>query len=68
MAKLIKFNDNTWGITRRRWLMPREFLGRNNFWWNGTDYVVKYCKFATAAEAEMAYAVTEPSYTVIREI
>ena len=48
--------------------MPREFLGRNNFWWNGTDYVVKYCKFASSTEAEMAYAVTEPSYTVIKEI
>ena len=68
MAKLIKFNDGTWGITRRRFLMPREFLGRNNFWWNGTDYVAKYCKFETAEEAELAYAKAVVTFKVIREI
>ena len=68
MAKLIKFNDGTWGVTRRRFLMPREFLGKNNFWWNGSDYVAKHSKFDTAEEAELAFAKAVLSYKVIREL
>ena len=76
MAKLVKFEDGTFGIKKGFWFAS-EFLGRQStfekaFWWNMPRYIAQYCKFETAEEAIRQYkhsiAKDFIEYEVIRDI
>lgn len=63
MAKLVKFEDGTFGIKKGFWIAS-EFLGRQSyknekaFWWNMPRHIAKYCKFETAEEALRQYKIS----------
>ncbi len=53
--KLVKFEDGTFGVMRRKFWGKPHFLSINapGQWWEDTEYVNKYCK-GTKAAAELA--------------
>jgi hypothetical protein len=63
MAKLVKFEDGTFGIKKGFWFFS-EFLGRQSyknekaFWWNMPRHIIQDCKFETAEEAVRQYKLS----------
>jgi hypothetical protein len=46
--KIVRFNDGTFGVRRRRWytLFTNQFLDIKDadYWWTESQYINKYCK------------------------
>jgi hypothetical protein len=60
MAKLVKFDNGTFGIKRGFWVFA-EFLGKRSsptdvvHWWSMVEHIKKFAQFSTATEAIGAY-------------
>ena len=74
MAKLVKFDNGTFGIKRGFWVFA-EFLGKRSSptalvcWWSMVGHIKKYAQFSTATEAIEAYhSATDKSFIEYEEI
>ena len=77
MAKLVKFEDGTFGIKKGFWIFA-EFLGKRSsptgvvHWWSMVEHIKKYAQFKTAEDALNTYISSTPKrfieYEVIKDI
>lgn len=67
MAKLVQFEDGTFGV--RFGFLSYKWLGVDGkYTWNSSEYVNKYCKFPDQASAEEASVKVSTKYKILKDL
>jgi|5B_taG_2_1085324.scaffolds.fasta_scaffold07127_4 hypothetical protein len=66
--KIVKFNNDKYGVRIGNWLTGYKFLSKQYYSWTGIEHVMDFCQFETIEEAQMIIENNPIKYKLIKRM